>query len=293
MNSVYLYSGISRQGHHDSLRRERELEDKIPCYIGLIMEIRELHPGMGLRKMYEQFEPEGIGRDAFVSLGLREGFRLKRVGSPHKTTIAVKNHRYKNLLENKRLTDVNQVWVSDLFYFPLNNRHYYIVLIMDLYSRKIVGYSVAGNMRAENNINALKMAFTIRGIGDYKKSLIHHSDRGSQYVSDNYTNLLEDYGVRISMCRNVLENAHSERVNGTIKNEYLGNWTITNFKELEVATKRAVDNYNNRRHFSLGTTPELFEVKIKGIPKNERKKLEIFTMNKEIENPLQYKLNFQ
>jgi len=69
-------------------------------------------------------------------------------------------------LGGKRFTGVNQVWVSDIFNFPLNNKHYYMVLIMDVYSRKIVGYSVAGNMRAENNINALQTALTLRGIDD-------------------------------------------------------------------------------------------------------------------------------
>lgn len=66
-----------------------------------------------------------------------------------------------------------------------------------------------------------KLALTLRGIKNYKKKLIHHSDRGLQYISDDHTNLLKDYGIVISMFKDVLEDAHSERANGTIKNEYL------------------------------------------------------------------------
>ena len=139
------------------------------------------------------------------------------------------------------------------FNFPLNNRHYYVVLIMDIYSRKIVGYSVADNMRAEN-INALQMALTWRGIKNYKNKLIHHSDRGSQYVSYDYTNLLEDYGIGISMCKDVLENAHSERANGTIKNEYLNRWVIRTFEDLKIKMKQAVNNYNDILHWSIKNT---------------------------------------
>ena len=90
---------------------------------------------------------------------------------------------------------------------------------MDVYSRRIVGYSVADHMRAEQNIRALQMALDLRGVKDYDQKLIHHSDKGSQYISDDYTELLNDFGIEISMCNIVYENAHIERVNGIIKNQ--------------------------------------------------------------------------
>jgi transposase InsO family protein len=291
MNALYALNGISKQGHFDALQRAIHIELKEPCYVGFIASIRDLHPGMGLRKVYEQFSPEGIGRDAFISLGLRAGYRLKSLlDKPHRTTFSVKSNRFTNLLGGKWFTDVNQVWVSDLFYFPLNDKHYYVVLIMDVYSRKIVGYSVADNMRAENNINALQAALTLRGINDYKKELIHHSDRGSQYVSDDYTNLLDDYGIAISMCIDVLENAHSERANGTIKNEYLSRWSITDFAELKIKVKLAIDNYNNRLHWSIGATPNNYEIALKEMPIESKTKMEIFTINKAKINSSQIEL---
>jgi putative transposase len=292
MEAVYIYNGLSRQAHWENVKRLTLISEKEPCYIGMILELREMHPGMGLRKMYEQFEPEGIGRDAFISLGLREGFRLKTMDNPQRTTISIKSNRYKNLLVEKRFTDINQLWVSDLFYFSVEGEHNYVVLIMDVYSRRILGYSISDNMRAENNINALQMALTIRGVKDYKGSLIHHSDRGSQYISNIYTDLLENYGVQISMCSDVLENAHCERVNGTIKNEYLKRWEIKTYKELQKKVKKAINNYNDRLHYSIKKTPNEYEVYLNSIPLEKREILEIFTIKKTVEDSLQIEINF-
>ena len=290
MNSMYAACGLSKQGHWEAVKRERSQRAKEPLYVGFIEDIRELHPGMGLRKMYDQFNPEGIGRDAFIAFGLLAGYRLRVLETPHKTTRSVKSARYRNLLGGKKFTNVNQLWVSDLFYFPIRGKHYYVVLIMDVYSRRIIGYSASDNMRAENNIAALNMALTLRGIKNYKRNLIHHSDRGSQYISDDYTNLLESYQIDISMCMDVLENAHCERVNGTIKNEYLNRWTIDNFYQLQQRLKIAVDNYNNRQHDSLKMTPIEFETYVNELDEKLRPSMEVFTINKTLENHLQLSL---
>jgi putative transposase len=293
MIALYLLSGVTKQGHLQALRRLEEEWAKEPIYIGLIAEVREIHPGMGLRAMYEQFEPEGIGRDAFIALGIREGFRLRAPENPQITTRSIKNRRYSNLLEGKRFTDVNQLWSSDLFYFPFHGRHYYGVLIMDVYSRRIVGWSMADNMKAENNIRALQRALTIRGISNYNGQLIHHSDRGSQYISDDYTETLHEYGIQISMCREVLENAHIERLNGTIKNGYLKRWAIQNERQLFERMEMAVNNYNNRKHHTLKMTPIQFETYVNELSEDKKPKIEIFTYKQNVQNPLQLQFNFE
>lgn len=292
MKTLYLSQGISKQAHWESIKRLAIEQAKEPCYIGFILDIRELHPGMGVRTIYEQFQPEGIGRDAFISLGIQAGFRLRSIENHQKTTRSVKNHRYINLLEGRRFTDVNQIWVSDIFYFPLCGKHYYVVLLMDVYSRRIIGYSLADNLRAENNLIALNMALTLRGVENYNQGLVHHSDRGSQYVSDNYTDLLTDYGIQISMCIDVLENAHCERVNGTIKNDYLNRWNIQSFAELSIRLPMAVENYNNRLHQNIKMTPMEFETYVKELSMDKRPILEIFTMKQYVENKYQLNLNF-
>lgn len=289
---MYCIANISRQGHFEAIRQEKIIAEKEPYYLGLMEEIRVDHPGMGLRKMYEQFNPDSIGRDAWISLGLAAGFRLNEVLNHQKTTIAVKHHKYRNLLIDKKFTAINQLWVSDIFYYPLNERHYYGILIMDVYSRKIIGHSIAENMRAENNVKALSIALLNRGINDYKKSLIHHSDRGSQYISNDYTNLLENHNIQISVCQDVLENAHCERVNGTIKNQYLKNWNIKTEQELYIHMNKAVSNYNNRLHDSLKTTPNNYEQQLMQIPINKRKEMSIFTINQSVTNPLQIAIEF-
>jgi putative transposase len=290
MNDLYLIAGISKQGHFEAVAKMIAFLEKYVCYEGFMNQIRELHPGMGLRKMYEQFKPEGMGRDKFISLGFSLGFRLESAIKPHRTTYSIKSTRYKNLLGEKEFTDVNQVWVSDIFYFPFLNRHYYVTLIMDIYSRRIVGYYVADNMRAENNIAALKMAITLRGIDNCNGQSIHHSDRGSQYVSNDYTNLLDDHGIKISMCIDVLENAHSERANGTIKNEYLSRYTMKTEKKIFIRINYAIINYNNRKHNSIEMKPIQYEEYIKTISTDKIKKMTIFTVNSKKQNTTQIEL---
>ena len=292
MKWLYLTLGISKQSHMQAVRRSQQEQTRRPCYVGLIETVRQMHPSMGLRTIYEQFAPEGIGRDAFIALGLQEGYRLKTPENPMKTTIRVKNRRFKNLLTDYELTNVNQLWVSDLFYYALEGRHFYVVLIMDVYSRRIIGYSMADNMRAENNVAALRMALEQRGIGHYNDQLIHHSDRGVQYIANEYTEILDDYHIRISMCTDVLENAHCERVNGTIKNDYLKAWNPTTRSQFFLKVPQAVENYNNRLHQSLKKTPIQYETYVKELNVTQRPKMKIFTIKQQFveSNPSQLSL---
>ncbi len=294
MSGIYMLCGISKQAHAQAVKRAKVLRQKTIPYLGFIEQIRQIHPGMGLRSMYEQFQPEGIGRDAFIALGLFNGYRLRTVTNPQKTTYSVKSSRYTNLLEGRKFTNVNQIWSSDLFYFQTGGKHYYVVLIMDVYSRRIIGYHASDNMRAENNIQALRMAINLRGIRNYDSQLIHHSDRGSQYISNDYTDILDEYNIRISMCTDVLENSHMERANGTIKNDYLSRWNIQYGKQLPGYLTKAVKGYNNRWHVSLKRkTPIEFEINVKELCEKERPVLEIFTFknsNQINENPNQLSL---
>lgn len=295
MKALYAHCQISKQGHYQILKREQEWQIKERLYVGFIMQVREVHPAMGLRTMYEYYKPEGIGRDAFISIGIYYGFRTKVFRNLTKTTFSSPYSRYHNLLVDKTLTDINQLWTSDITYFKVGEKFFYIIFIMDVYSRFIVGYSLADNMRAENNVNALKMAFNTRHSWQYHHILIHHSDRGGQYISDYYTALLDDAQIRISMCNEVYENAHIERVNGTIKNQYLEHWNIATFEELESKLKTAVDTYNyHRPHSSIGSrTPFAFEQYIKELHDQNKPKLPIWTCDlSKFQNPNQCLLQF-
>jgi transposase InsO family protein len=250
----------------------------------MMEQVREIHPGMGLRTMYEMLLPEGIGRDAFIALGLQEGFRLQTVEPQTRTTFSVKSSRYKNLLGDKTFTDINQVWSSDITYFHCLGRFYYIVFIMDVYSRRIIGHHVADNMRADNNLAALKMALKTRGIQHYGGDLIHHSDKGSQYAADPYTEMLEYRGIQISMCNEVYENTHIERINETIKNQYLKRKEIRNFAQLVRQLDASVKAYNESKpHEALNKlSPIQFEELLPGIELEKRKKLVIYTVQQNV-----------
>jgi transposase InsO family protein len=284
---------MSRQAYHQAIKRSLREQQKAVLYVRIMEEVRQMHPGMGLRTMYEMLHPEGIGRDAFIALGLQEGFRLKSIEKQTRTTYSIKSNRYKNLLGEEVFDGINQLWSSDITYFLLSDQFFYIVFIMDVYSRRIIGYSLADNMRAENNLITLKQAIKLRGIKDYEGSLIHHSDKGSQYASDDYTGLLEQYYIRISMCNEVYENTHIERVNDTIKNQYLKRWTIDNAKELTHKLAVAVKAYNEQRpHQSLnGMSPVRYEKQLETIEKSKRKKMTIFTVKLNNENKLDSQLD--
>lgn len=297
MEDVYIVANISRQGHAQAIVRQLNWVAKRELYVHFIYKVRQLHPGMGLRAIYEQHNPEGIGRDAFIALGLSEGFRLRAISNPTRTTYSIKSNRYRNLLTDKQVTNVNQVWVSDLFYFQIEEKHNYVVLIMDVYSRRIIGYNAADNMRSGNTVKALQMALKNRGIKDYENELIHHSDRGSQYLSNAYTDLLESRHIQISMCANVLENAHCERANGTIKNDYLARKNIKSFPQLKTALTKSIWAYNfDRHHQGLipRQSPVDFEIYIKELAVENRPKMTIFTYNKTnqiSDNPNQLELD--
>jgi len=295
MKAIYLLCDLSRQAHHQAMERLIGQQEKENIYLGLMVETRDIHPGMGLRTMYEMLQPEGIGRDHFIALGLREGFRLKALENYVRTTYSIKSNRYRNLLEGKQFTDVNQLWSSDMTYLYCLDRFYYIVMIMDVYSRRIIGYTIADNMRAENALAALKMALALRGQSHYHSELIHHSDRGSQYVSDIYTDTLCDHGIQISMCDEVYENTHIERLNDTIKNQYLNRRNITSERQLKQEVTKTMETYNTKRpHQSLqGMTPVSFEAYIKTMPIEVRLKMEIYTTNKvDLQDPNQLNLLF-
>jgi putative transposase len=162
---------------------------------------------------------------------------------------------------------VNQLWVSDITYIPfwLNPEtgaydFCYLSLITDYYSKEIIGYSVGPTLETRYSMEALEMA--VRHVADVKAlagTLIHHSDRGVQYASLEYTGRLKELGIRISMTESgdPKDNAVAERVNNTIKNELLKGMEFTGIGEVAAAVKAAVDFYNNERpHMSLdGMTP--------------------------------------
>lgn len=166
----------------------------------------------------------------------------------HKTTNS--NHRFRkhpNLIKGNVYNKSEQVWVSDITYIKTAEGYLYLSLITDLYSKKIMGYNLADNMRVESTVKALKMAINQRQFPD--RELIHHSDRGFQYCSDEYTNMLSANNIKISMTQSYdpYENAAAERVNGILKDEYEIGEGFACEAHAQREIKNAIRVYNSKR----------------------------------------------
>lgn len=213
----------------------------------------------------------GWGRDKIEHLLLDNGYRVQYRPDYTRTTYAQHDIYHPNLIEGLELDDINQIVQTDITYYPVGDKPYYLVFLIDVYSRRIVGHAASNHMRAEANIRAFQMLMKTRS-GTSIASMIHHSDRGSQYIDKEYTKLLTDNGVRLSMCKEAWENAYTERVNRTIKEEYLDGREIKDYRTLVKAVTKAVKHYNcKRRHRSLGLiSPVQFERKVEKIDKDKR-----------------------
>lgn len=252
--------GLTRQAYYQSKNRvEKDLIEQ-EILLDKIGDIRKDHKRLGGRKLFfklETFMHEHnikMGRDAFFDLLRDNKLLIKQRKRHHVTTNS--NHwmkKYPNLIKDIEPLGPNHVWVSDITYWKTKGGHYYISFITDAYSRKIVGYHVADTMEAIESATALKMA--IKRLKISSEGLIHHSDRGSQYCSSMYVNMLKKEGIKISMTENgdPLENAIAERINGIIKGEYLFDYLIKTLLNAKEVLKSVVKLYNeDRPHSSIG-----------------------------------------
>jgi transposase InsO family protein len=221
---------------------------------------------MGCRKLYEKLEPFMLahqikmGRDALFKLLAENQLLVRRTKKKHFTTNSFHwLRKYPNMIRDLVITRKNQLWVSDITYWKSKDVYYYISLVTDAFSHKVVGYQIAETLEAVACIDALRMA--LNGLSGQEKGLIHHSDRGIQYCSQGYVKLLQDYQVEISMTENgdPLENPVAERINGIIKNEYLFDLEMDNLQNAKIALHEAIQLYNYERpHLSIGMlTPQI------------------------------------
>lgn len=244
------------------MARRFRLNEEIAYLIPILLQIRKDHPTMACRYMYYRINPVNIGRDRFESICADLGFKIDRKSSRMRTTDSTGVIRFENLLKGKELNNINQAFSSDITYFEIGRGFYYITFIIDCYSRRILGYSVSGRLSTEQTtIPALKIAIRTRKKDQLPEGVILHSDGGGQYFDKEFLLLTARYKFKNSMCEFAYENGKSERINGTIKNNYLKHWTITNLQELVKSVDRAVTLYNEEKpHKSLQKkTPIAFE----------------------------------
>jgi putative transposase len=241
----------------------------------MVKSIRERHPMMGSRPLFYALQITGMGINRFERLISGSGLGIERKKLWIKTTNSNHNYyKYGNLTNGLVLNNIDQLWVSDITYWIEQGKHYYLLFILDVYCRQILGYTASENMYAVNNLKALEISFQKRGKRQFEQ-LIHHSDKGSQYCSLDYVKALKKANISISMAGNSLENPYAERLNGIIKNDYLQYYDTSSFGKLCKSLDKVVWLYNNERpHSELGNiTPVAFGNLVRQQNENERNKM--------------------
>jgi len=259
------------QRHQYNIERSQQFIDKAEA-------LREDHPEMGCRKMALLLKQPGLGRDKTEAILMRAGFRVIYPPNYIKTTHSVRFRQFSNLIEGMVLTSINKVVQTDITYLWVKDRFYYLVFIIDVYSRFITGYHASWGLEAEANMQALRMMIKLRG-KENMKGLIHHSDKGTQYNCKEYLKILKEHGIKISMCNEAWENAYTERINRTIKNEYLRHRNIDCLKTLRKEMVKTINLYNNNRpHWSLlkQMAPAIFEGYVNKLSKVKRPETMIY-----------------
>lgn len=270
MKWLHQCFGISKQAFYKRLKsfeKKQQNEDEL---VHLVKnERKNKGDKLGGRKLHhilkDQMELQDIkmGRDKFFVFLRQNNLLIPKTKNYHITTNS--KHRffkYPNIVKDKVPNRPEQLWVSDITYIKTDNGHSYLALVTDAYSKRIMGYKLASHMKASLCTDALKMAIKNRKYPNEK--LIHHSDRGFQYCSSEYTSFATENNINLSMTEQYdpYENAVAERINRTIKYEY---GLIRKIKNLTLAKKmidNAVHKYNELRpHFSLNLyTPNNFHL---------------------------------
>ena len=267
IESLCRLLGVSKQAYFQ--RDENVLLKKIAqenFALNYILDIRKKDPGIGGIKLWYMYKRDftgnhPMGRDRFEELMDKYGLKVRKCMRKPRTTDSTHGLPvYPNLIKEFIPTAPNQLWVSDITYIPIwldsgSHSFCYLSLVLDAYTEEIVGWCVGPTLDTEYPIHALHMALMrLRDIPKEDIVLIHHSDRGLQYSSKRYVELLAEYGVRVSMTENgnPKENAQAERINNTMKNELLRGMRFKSLGEVTMSICAAVDFYNEQRpHMSI------------------------------------------
>lgn len=249
--------GYSPQAYHKHNKKQFNQQVNELLILEQIDLIRKQQPRCGGRKLFIMLQAFfkqhniTIGRDKFFDLLKSNKLLVRRTKrSVHTTNSKHHFYRYPNLVKDFTPLKAHELWVADITYIPLKERFAYLFLITDAYSRMIVGFYVSDDMKVTSAVVALKKALAQK---PPETIVIHHSDRGIQYCSTEYVNLLMQNNAMISMTNKCdpLENAVAERVNGILKTELISSY-YNNIDDASLHISRCITIYNyRRRHSSL------------------------------------------
>lgn len=248
--------GINRQVYYRSIKSQRQRKDVADKVVGLVQQVRMRQPEIGTRKLYVNLHTKlkqlGVGRDRLFAIMKANHLDIKPKKQYHVTTNSY--HRFKkhkNLTENLVLSRPEQLWVSDITYIGTRQSPMYLSLVTDAYSKQIVGYDVSKSLHTIGAKRALERAIKQRSYP--KEELIHHSDRGLQYCSDEYQEVLSKHGIKCSMTEKYdpYQNAIAERINGILKQEFIRGIKTNDLELMQKLIEQSVYIYNHERpHWS-------------------------------------------
>ena len=258
--SSYYYK--SKEQALSETKEENDLQDHIE-------RIALEFPRYGYRRITRQLKREGVTVNHKRVLRVMRESSLLVVAKRKWVKTTDSNHRYpiySNLVKDFILTGINQIWIADITYIRILFGFVYLAVILDAFSRKALGYCISKSLDTELALYALRMAIQRRVP---QGGITHHSDRGIQYASKDYTDELLKYGFKISMSRkgNPYDNAKAESFMKTLKSEEVYLWDYSTFEDTQKRIPYFIDAvYNQKRlHSSLGYLPpdefeaELFE----------------------------------
>jgi len=246
--------GITRQAYYQHFWQEEFIGIEQNLVLQEVQRIRTRHRHMGGRKLYELLQPYFLehqikmGRDALFDLLQANHLLVRRRKRSVCTTQSFHwLRKYPNQIKRLIPSRPNQLWVSDITYWKITSGNVYISLITDAFSHKIVGHHVASNLETIETMEALKMA--LKNLSAEHIGLIHHSDRGIQYCSGEYVQMLHRHNIEISMTESgdPRENAIAERVNGILKEEYLQDYTVQDLVQAKLVLDFVISLYNEER----------------------------------------------
>jgi len=235
--SFYRYWGEHAPREHDT-----ELRDRIQQ-----LALADRH--CGYRRIHALLRRQGwvVNRKRVLRLMREDNLLSLRKRAFVVTTEARHPWRlYPNLARGLQVTGVNQLWVADITYVRLREEFVYVSVVLDAYSRRVIGWSLNRHLHAEVALAALRMALEERALTG---ALVHHSDRGVQYACQDYVTLLEAHNITPSMSRvgNPYDNAKAESLIKTLKTEQLDARRWASLDELRQGLKQFFDYYNQRR----------------------------------------------
>jgi len=229
-------------------------------------------PKYGYRRVTEQLKREGwLINHKKVHRIMREKRWLCRPQKKRWICTTDSNHKlpvFPNLIKDLSLDGINQLWVADITYIHILVCFIYLAVILDVYSRKVIGYAISRNIDTQLTLAALRMAIVNR---NPPWGCIHHSDRGVQYASTDYVKELKFYGFQISMSRkgNPYDNAFAESFMKTLKSEEVHLWEYRTMEDVQKRIPYFIEDvYNHKRlHSAIGYRPPCeFEMMIKSQP---------------------------